>query len=634
MSIHIINNQVDLVKKSLITLTYLFFILGGVSIVHAVSTNILIVNQDSANEGLNSTAAPFAGQTNNTGTDLGEQRRNVFQAAVDYWETRIFSSVTIRVGVNMDPLSCDASSAILGSAGPNMVFRDFPNAPLSNTWYVEAVANSLATSDLDGGSNDLGATFNSDIDNNNGCLSGVNWWLGINAPAPPGTISLFDTILHEIGHGIGVLSLVSSSGVKFDGRNDAYMYHLYDEATNTSWRNMSNAQRAASAINTNNLVWRGMNVDTCVGHLTTGETNSHVRMFAPNPYQSGSSVSHWDTSLTPDELMEPFATLTSNDISTRFLLKDVGWTLSGGTPGSSVGGISFSTSQFNVFEDNGPASIKLKRSGGCVGEVSVLASTSNISATGGGIDYQTVTNQQISWSDGDFSTKILQIPVIDDEMAELGGETLQVSLTNPTGSVSIDTPIATLKILDPDDGFLLSVIPSIVAASQNPQAPPAPPPPPPIVNPEWGVIISGVCDEEGPLVFRITQGSSTKTSTVANCTSAATFNGYVTSSPGSKSFSYLISSACCGDISGSFPFFLEEAKGYNHVLEFGSGSSLVITTYPFNLSSKIGASASTSSSSNLKITHKENLLERSPSIQINSSGITNSLKHLRSMKIE
>src|SRR5207247_10449881 len=28
-------------------------------------------------------------------------------------------------------------------------------------------------------------------------------------------------------------------------------------------------------------------------------------MFAPSPVQSGSSVSHWDTSLTPNQVMEP-----------------------------------------------------------------------------------------------------------------------------------------------------------------------------------------------------------------------------------------------------------------------------------------------------------------------------------------
>jgi hypothetical protein len=36
-----------------------------------------------------------------------------------------------------------------------------------------------------------------------------------------------------------------------------------------------------------------------------GTTNGRVRMFAPNPSQGGSSVSHWDTSAVPRILMEP-----------------------------------------------------------------------------------------------------------------------------------------------------------------------------------------------------------------------------------------------------------------------------------------------------------------------------------------
>lgn len=54
-------------------------------------------------------------------------------------------------------------------------------------------------------------------------------------------------------------------------------------------------------------------------------------MFAPNPYQSGSSVSHWDMSMYPNQLMEPAinSDLTHevtppNDL-TFTLLEDIGW---------------------------------------------------------------------------------------------------------------------------------------------------------------------------------------------------------------------------------------------------------------------------------------------------------------------
>ncbi|MFT6045903.1 MAG: hypothetical protein ACI9WC_001604 [Arenicella sp.] len=118
-----------------------------VAVSKASATTISLVNKDSSNEGFKDNSAPLSGQTGNSGSTLGQQRLNVFRAAADYWEARIDSSVSIRVAINFDLLSCNSSSAILGSAGPNSVFRDFSGAPIANTWCAEAVANSLAGSD-------------------------------------------------------------------------------------------------------------------------------------------------------------------------------------------------------------------------------------------------------------------------------------------------------------------------------------------------------------------------------------------------------------------------------------------------------------------------------------------------------
>jgi len=54
-------------------------------------------------------------------------------------------------------------------------------------------------------------------------------------------------------------------------------------------------------------------------------------LYTPNPFQSGSSVSHWDTSAFPNQLMEPaingdltHEVTPPNDLSFP-LLKDIGW---------------------------------------------------------------------------------------------------------------------------------------------------------------------------------------------------------------------------------------------------------------------------------------------------------------------
>lgn len=62
-----------------------------------------------------------------------------------------------------------------------------------------------------------------------------------------------------------------------------------------------------------------------------GTTAGFARLYAPATFAAGSSVSHWDTSLTPSMLMEPFITsgLGSNvrnpDDLTLNLLVDIGW---------------------------------------------------------------------------------------------------------------------------------------------------------------------------------------------------------------------------------------------------------------------------------------------------------------------
>ena len=150
--------------------------------VDARATTITLVNQNGSGEGFNdpSFRAPVGG---NAGTTLGQQRLLVFQRAMDTWEALIASSVEIRVGALFTALSCNGMSALLGSSGPETVFRDFAGAPQPTTWYPVALANSLAGVDLDPGGEHVGAAFSSNLDE--GCLSGVSgWYYGLDGNAP------------------------------------------------------------------------------------------------------------------------------------------------------------------------------------------------------------------------------------------------------------------------------------------------------------------------------------------------------------------------------------------------------------------------------------------------------------------
>src|SRR5204862_6951435 len=64
------------------------------------------------------------------------------------------------------------------------------------------------------------------------------------------------------------------------------------------------------------------------GFLTGGRHPSgHVEMYAPSPSVSGSSVAHFSTSLTPDELLEPMLTANPRMTLTLAVLQDLGWSL-------------------------------------------------------------------------------------------------------------------------------------------------------------------------------------------------------------------------------------------------------------------------------------------------------------------
>ena len=64
--------------------------------------------------------------------------------------------------------------------------------------------------------------------------------------------------------------------------------------------------------------------------LLNGMNNGKMKLYAPNPVQTGSSVSHWDRSATPNLLMEPSinADLPFQGLDiTPEQMQDIGWTL-------------------------------------------------------------------------------------------------------------------------------------------------------------------------------------------------------------------------------------------------------------------------------------------------------------------
>ena len=92
-------------------------LLAAVVTAPAQSATIVIINNNAAGVGFNdpTPAAPVGG---NPGTTVGQQRLFVFQYAANIWGALLPSTVQIDVVAQFTGLTCTATSAVLGSAGP------------------------------------------------------------------------------------------------------------------------------------------------------------------------------------------------------------------------------------------------------------------------------------------------------------------------------------------------------------------------------------------------------------------------------------------------------------------------------------------------------------------------------------
>ncbi|MYM22353.1 peptidase [Duganella sp. FT135W] len=222
------------------------------------AATITIVNGDPAGIGFND-PTPVAPVGGNTGTTLGAQRLNAFQAAASKWGATLDSSVLIRVLATWDALPCTDTAAVLGSAGALEVFADFPGAPQAHAWFGKAETNKLLGLDADPATPDVRARFNVNL-GQPGCFTGSPFYLGLDNQHGANT-DLVTVLLHEFAHGLGFQTYTDDqSGELLAGLPSIWDYFLLDTSTGKVWKDMNNAERAASAVKSGKLVWSGVRV--------------------------------------------------------------------------------------------------------------------------------------------------------------------------------------------------------------------------------------------------------------------------------------------------------------------------------------------------------------------------------------
>jgi hypothetical protein len=234
----------------------------------AFAANIVIINNNAPGVGFNDPTprAPFGG---NPGTTLGAQRLFIFQHAASIWGSLLPSNVTIQV---------------------RAAFAARPAPRPARRWAAPARPRSIVTSRAHRSRHlvqpgarqspvqrrpptaqpDINATFNLSIDA--GCFGpGLVWYYGIDGNEGA-NIELLPVVLHEIGHGLGFQTFTSgTSGAYNSGFPSIYDRFLLDKISGLHWNQNTAAQRVASAVSVDKLVWDGPAAVAMASTFLTGQ---------------------------------------------------------------------------------------------------------------------------------------------------------------------------------------------------------------------------------------------------------------------------------------------------------------------------------------------------------------------------
>lgn len=262
-----------------------------------------------------------------TYVDFPEQAKVPFEQAVAIWEKYLISTQTIRVKATW---SKTMSNSVLAETGATRIYRsstNIPNLPYTNVWYPTPLAEALSGKELNSGDFDMTVTLNGNI----------NWYYGTDAKAQAGRYDMITVMLHEIAHGLGFSSSMSIINSDTQGQygqsGSAYIFDIFMQdskkvkLTNTGVYGNPSTDLKTSL--TSNALYFGLK--------NPAFANSLPRLYAPSPFKSGSSFSHFDESTytvgTANSLMSPSVRAAEVNHNPGELLlnclNEMGWQING-----------------------------------------------------------------------------------------------------------------------------------------------------------------------------------------------------------------------------------------------------------------------------------------------------------------
>ncbi len=247
------------------------------------------------------------------------EAKNAFQYAVDIWSRTIKSDVPIKIFANWAFLD---NVETLAFVTPTEI-KNFDGNPKKDLWYPMALAEKLAGKDINSTSEaDIVATFNS---------RRTDWYYGTDGNCPSDKFDLVSVVLHELGHGLGFSGTfrVSNSNGQY-GSNDGKP-KIYDTYLKNGLNQFLTTFENGSLALGNQITSNSITFASPIARLLSS-TSADPRIYAPNPYDPGSSISHVDQSTyenTRNALMTPFVDFgkVSHDCGplVRGMFYEMGW---------------------------------------------------------------------------------------------------------------------------------------------------------------------------------------------------------------------------------------------------------------------------------------------------------------------
>ncbi|MEQ8244553.1 choice-of-anchor D domain-containing protein [Fulvivirga sp.] len=258
--------------------------------------------------------------------------RDAFRFAADIWETEVVSPVPIIISADFAVLP----GGVLGQNGSPSI-TNVPNAPDPSTNYTLALANAIAGFDLSPGTPNGNQTYNTNF----------TFYFGTDGNTPSGITDFVTVVLHEIGHSMGISGISNGgAGVGNNGGANPRSWDLLVElgdGTPILDLGFGTPEQQAALIS-GNLFSAGPLAVAALG-------GTRPKIWAPNPFQGGSSYSHWDEFAFPagdiNSLMSPQVGSGESNFNigpiTRGVLADQGWQLSADLAAQDVGVVAVNT---------------------------------------------------------------------------------------------------------------------------------------------------------------------------------------------------------------------------------------------------------------------------------------------------